>query len=132
MARKVSVRVVNNRKALTAIRSGLVDAMEELGKTLIERTEPLDDPATPEKIVGDWGVWADGRKVAGTAQKPRAASVKTGITLLAGFPFPMRFGEIGTIHEPPRARFSPVIAEVIPGADRYFSIGVRKATAGIR
>jgi hypothetical protein len=131
MARKVSVWVVANRKALDAIRQGYVDGLEEIGKVLIEQTEPLDDPATPEKIVGDWGVWADGRKVAGTAAKPRAADTKKGLTLLAGFPFPMRFDEIGTIHQPPRPRFSPTLSVVIPGSGRYVSIAVRKATAGI-
>jgi hypothetical protein len=127
---KVSSRTVINRKALTTIRAAFVDGMEQVGKDLIGLTDPLDDPTTKHRIVGDWGVWVDGRKVAGTATKPRAASVKSGITLLAGFPFPMRFGELGTIRQPARPRFSPTLHQVIPGTGRYMKVAVNRK--GIR
>jgi hypothetical protein len=130
MARKISAKTVLNRKALTTIRAAFVDGMEQVGKDLISRTDPLDDPETREQIVGDWGIWVDGKKVAGTATKPRSARVKSGITLLAGFPFPMRFGEMGTIHQPARPRFSPTLNEVIPGTDRYMKAAVNRK--GIR
>lgn len=132
MARRVGVRVVQNRKALDAIREGLVAGLEAVGQAVIGQAVPPDDPTTVEKIVGDYGVWADGKKVAGTAQKPRSAKVKTGITLLAGFPFPARFNEMGTVHQPPRPFLTPTLTEVVPGTGRYLSIAVRKRIAGLR
>ncbi len=58
--------------------------------------------------------------------------VKTGITLLAGFPFPARFNEMGTIHQPARPFFTPTLVEVLPGSDRYLSLAVRKRIAGVK
>jgi len=126
MARKVSSRTVVNRRALTAIRSGLVDGMEAVGQAIVGQTRPPDDPTTTHKIEGDWGVWSDGRKVAGTAAKPRGASTKQGVTLLVGFGFPARFNETGTIHQPARPFFTPTVTEVIPGTGKYLSGPVRK------
>lgn len=126
MARKVSSRTVVNRKALTAIRAGLVDGMEAVGQAIVGQTRPPDDPTTVHKIEGDWGVWSDGRKVAGTAAKPRGAGIKQGVTLLVGFPFPARFNEMGTIHQPARPFFTPTVTEVVPGTGKYLSPAVRK------
>jgi hypothetical protein len=115
---KTNHRTVINRQALTALRAGFVDGMERFGQEIIARTNPPDDPATAKKIKGDWGVWSDGRKVAGTAAKPRGASVKQGVTLLAGFEFPARLQETGSVHQPARPFFSPEIngiTEEIPG-----------------
>lgn len=128
MARRISSKTVLNRKSLTLLRGAFVDGMEQIGIDLIARTEPLDDPTTQEKIIGDWGIWVDGKKVAGTATKPRRENVKSGITLLAGFPFPMRFGEMGTIDQPSRPRFSPTLSEVIPDAHRYIRQPVQRVT----
>lgn len=113
MTRKPSVRVVQNRKALTALRSGLVDSLEAFGQQLIAGITPPDDPTTETRIVGDWGVWSDGKKVAGTAKKPRRADIKKGAVLLAGFPFPARFNEMGTIHQPARPFLTPRHLEML-------------------
>jgi hypothetical protein len=116
MARKVSARTVLNRSKLDEIHGGFVDAMAEIGARTLATAAPNvpDDPTTAATIVGDWGVWSDGKKVAGNGTKPRSVSVKEGITLLVGFPFPMRFHEEGTIHEPARPVLTPAMIEVLP------------------
>jgi hypothetical protein len=125
MPRKISARTVVNRKALDAIRAGLVDGMEAIGQAFVGRADPPDDPTTAERIIGDYGIWADGRKVAGTATKPRRTSVKQGVTLIAGFPFPARFNELGTIHQPARPFATPAMTETLPGAAGYIKPKVR-------
>lgn len=132
MARKISSRTVVNRKALSAISAGFVDGLEELGRTIVERVEPPDDPATKERIVGDYGVWANGRKVAGGASKPRAARVKEGITLIVGYPFPMRLQELGSVHQPARPVFSPVAFAELPGMGAYLKPPVRARLATVK
>jgi len=132
MARRISSKTVLNRKCLTAIRAGMVDGMEDMGGTIVSQTDPPDDPLTSEKIDGDWGIWVDGRKVAGTATKPRGLRNKSGITLAVGFEFPARFNELGTVHQPARPFFTPRVFEVMPGAARYISPRVKAKLRGVR
>lgn len=137
MARKVSSRVVLNRKALTAIRQGAVAGMEEMGRAVLAMGEGQVPDATPfgEGLVttGDYGVWADGRKVAGTASKPRRVAVKSGITLICGYGFPGRFQALGTIHIAPNPSwFVEPMNTVIPGAHSYLKPEIRKRLAGVR
>lgn len=135
MARKTSVRVVMNRKALTAIRSGVVDGMEALGQAVLSAGvgKVPDDPETQAIIEGGFGIWADGKKVAGTAQKPRSVRVKSGVTLICGYGFPARFQSLGTIHIPPNPGWfvTPVMTDA-PGAERFLKPAVRKRLAGVR
>lgn len=115
--RKVSSRTVVNRKALDEITGAFVDGMAAVGKAVIERTRPPDAAPFGKGLVttGDWGVWAGTRKVAGTATKPRSVRLsKTGITLIAGYGFPGRFQEMGTIHQPARPFFTPSVMAELP------------------
>lgn len=130
MARRETRATVVNRQALDAIRRGFVEGMAEQGRAVIADTNPPDDDPIGQGLVaeGDWGVWADGKKVAGTARKPRGANVKTGVTLLAGYPFPARFNEIGTVHQPGRPFFTPTVLRDLPGiAESHFRRPVRLA-----
>lgn len=129
MARKVNARTVVNRKALTAIRAGFVDGMENVGRRVLEVAQPNVPDATPfgEGLVtsGDYGIWADGRKVAGTAAKPRGAKVKQGVTLIVGYGFPGRFQELGTVKMAANPFLTPAMTEVLPGADAFLKPAVR-------
>lgn len=135
MPRKVSARTVLNYKALDAISRGLADGMADLGAAIIEATQPPDATPFGKGLVttGDWGVWAKGRKVGGTATKPRAAQLtKTGITLLVGYGFPGRFQELGTVRQPARPFFTPVVNRMVPGVADHLKAPVRRALAEVR
>lgn len=135
MARKVTARTVLNYKALDAISKGLADGMAILGKVIIAHTEPPDAEPFGKGLVttGDYGVWVKGRKVAGTATKPRAARLsKTGITLLVGYGFPGRFQELGTVRQPARPFFTPVVNRELPGLEDHLKSPVRRALAEVR
>jgi hypothetical protein len=134
MARRVSSRTVLNRKALTAIREGHVAGLEAMAQRTLELAQPNvpDDPKTPEQIVGDYGVWADGKKVAGTGPKPRAVRTKQGVTMVVGYPFPMRFYEEGTVHQPARPVLTPVMLDVAPDVANFVRLEVRPRLARVR
>lgn len=110
MARKTNARTVANRAALDQIRRGQVEAMEALGRRVIEQADAPDAPPIGEGLVGTgaWGVWVEGKKVGGEARKPRGLKVKRSrIVMAVGFGFPGRFNETGTIKQPPRPFLTP-------------------------
>jgi hypothetical protein len=130
MARKVSSRTVVNRKALDAIRGGLADGLALFGAAIIADTHPPDATPFGEGLVttGDWGVWADTRKVGGTARKPRSVRlVKGALTLVVGYGFPGRFQERGTVHQPARPFFTPVVNRNLPNLPEHLRGPVQKA-----
>lgn len=134
MARRISSRTVVNRKALDAINAGYVDAFEALGQRFVEVVKPPDATPYGEGLVTtpDFGIWVNGKKVAGTATKPRGAKVKTGVTLIAGEGFPGRFQEFGTVTNPAQPHVTPAMEEVIPGASAFLSEKVRARLRGVR
>ncbi len=87
MARKTSVRVVMNRQALDALTLGTADALGEMAKTIVDDAHPNDAAPYGEGLseAGDWGVWVNGKKIAGTASKPREARIKGAVVALGGF-----------------------------------------------
>lgn len=133
MARKLSSRVVVNRKALSAIREGAVAGLEQLAIDTLAAAAPNvpdDDPIGVGLVTtGSYGVWADGKKVAGLGQKPRREKVKTGVTLIVGYDFPARFNEGGTIHQPARPFLTPAMVKEVPGADKTLGVQVRRRLA---
>lgn len=135
MARKVSVRTVANKAALTAISNGLAEGLASVGRTIIERTRPPDAEPFGKGLVttGDWGVWAGTRKVDGTASKPKQVRLKQGVvTLVAGYGFPGRFQELGTIRQPARPFLTPPVLEVTPTTPDHLRGPVQRALAGVR
>ena len=107
MARKPSARVVLNRQALDSLHLALAEGVEEIARTIVETADPPD--ATPFGVGlvdrGGWAVYAGSKKVGGGSldgtqpNKPRAFRPEpTGVTGIAGFGFPARFQEIGTVH----------------------------------
>lgn len=132
MARAISHRTVVNRQALNAITEGLVAGMEALGRAVVGETRPPDDPKTRARIAVDYGVWANGRKVAGNGTKPRGVRVTKGITLVAGAGFPARFNEIGTSHQPARPFFTPHVLAELPGLPDYLKAAVESTIGGTR
>lgn len=115
MARKPSARVVLNRAALTRFGLAVAAGVEEIARTAIEVADPPD--ATPHGAglvnAGGWLVFVDGKKVAGGSlrgtqpKKPRGVAIPAGVVGLAGWPFPARFQEGGTVDQPARPFFAP-------------------------
>ncbi len=130
MARRVSYRTVINRKALSALHGAFVDAMAAVGTAVIAATRPPDATPFGKGLVttGDWGVWDGTRKVAGTASKPRSVKLsKTGITLVAGYGFPGRFQEFGTIAQPPRPFLTPAMLNELPNTENRLRPAAQRA-----
>lgn len=134
-ARRVSSRTVLNRACLTAIGEGLASGLEDVGTRAIENTEPPDAAPFGEGLIttGDWGVWNGTRKVGGTATKPRSVKLSgEGITLVAGYGFPGRFQEFGTVNQPARPFLSPAMLETLPEVAALLSPRVRDRLRGVR
>ena len=136
MPGKVSTRVVINRKALTAIREGEVAGMERLALAVLATANPNvpDAPPYGEGLVveGDYGIWADGKKVAGGASKPRSLRTKEGVTMITGYPFPMRFYEEGTVHQPARPVVTPAVLEDISNTPGYMQAEISPRLRNLR
>lgn len=135
--RREHKRTVINRQALTALRLGFVEGMAELGRRVIATAEPHvpDEEPIGKGLVrsGDWGVWTKGKKVAGTASKPSTVKLPAGgVTLIAGYGFPARFNEIGTVHQPSRPFLTPALLEVVPTASDAIKAPVRRALQTVR
>lgn len=120
--RRPSSRVVLNRKALDQVTLAIAGGVEEIARTMIEESNPPDATPFGEGLVtnGGWIVYANGKKVGGgsidgtTPQKPREfRPLKVGVSAVAGWSFPARFQEIGTVHQPARPFFMPTIVRVV-------------------
>lgn len=122
MARKPSSRVVLNRAALTELGLALAGGVEEIARTIVETAEPPDATPFGEGLVtdGGWLVYQGPNKVAGGSlsgrqpKKPRAFKTRgtTGIVGIAGFGFPAKFQEAGTVNQPARPFLAPAVVRV--------------------
>lgn len=73
------------------------------------------------------------RKIGGAVTKPRQVKLpRSGIVLVAGYDFPARFNEFGTIHQPARPFFTPSIMAEIPSTSDYIRKPVRERLAKVR
>lgn len=121
---KRSARVVLNRKAIEGVTLAMADGVFAVAKAVVLEAHPPDDTPYGTGLVDAGGalVYVGPRKVDGWSQlgqqpaKPRAVKVKgtTGIVGIAGYGFPARFQELGTVHQPARPFFAPARNRVIP------------------
>lgn len=126
MARKASARVMLNRANLTELGLALAEGLEEVARTVIETAKPPDATPFGEGLVteGGWLVYVGPKKVGGGSltglqpKKPRSLKVAgtTTAVAIAGFGFPARFQEIGTVHQPARPFLWPAALQVAPSA----------------
>lgn len=126
MARKPSARVVLNRSRLNELQLAVAEGLEEVAKTIVETADPPDATPFGEGLVtrGGWLVYAGDKKVGGGSldgtqpKKPRAFRVKgtNAITAIAGFGFPARFQEFGTVKQAAQPFFTPAVDRVAPHA----------------
>lgn len=121
---KRSSRVVLNRAAIDGVTLAIADGVFEVVKAIVEEAHPPDETpygvglvkaggaltyVGPKKVNG-FGL--DGRQPA----KPRAVKVAgtQGIVGVAGYGFPARFQELGTVHQPARPFLWPAVGRVVP------------------
>lgn len=135
MARKPHVRTVMNRAALSAFAAGIADGMEALGQAFVAAVEPPDAQPYGKGLVTtpDFGVWSNGKKVAGGGTKPRTVKVRQhGAILVAGEGFPGRLQEFGTVNHGPQPHVTPAMLQVLPDAEAYIKPKVRERLARVR
>lgn len=156
MAVRKNNRVALNRATFDAITLGMADGLLALADAVIAAAKPPDEPAgssaaarpnlteggapRPElDTTGGSVAYVLGKKVGGTASKPRAMRVKSmGVAIAGGFGFPGHFAEFGTIHEPAHPFLTPALMATLPDAEpfvraamakRLASVGTRAATS---
>lgn len=122
MARGPSARVVLNRQALDQAILAVADGFAEAAKLSIEIADPPD--RTPYGVGltkrGGYLAYVNGKKIAGGGRdgrqpkKPRAVNARDGIVVVAGFGFPGRFQELGTVHHGAQPFLTPVMLAIKP------------------
>jgi hypothetical protein len=129
MAKGPTKRVRLNRGALDKVTLAVSDGLFELAKQVVTEAgatapdSPLDPFPTGEGLPKQGGVlgFVNGQKVNGWSlrgtqpAKPRSmrATVKSGVTVVAGFGHPARFVERGTIRTPAQPFFQPTADRLI-------------------
>lgn len=125
MARGAKVTI--NRANANALALAIHDGLVAFAKTVIAGAHPPDRTPYGEGLVDRGGVigYVDGKKVSDTTingeaiKKPRGVSTPKGaVVVIAGWGFPARFQEFGTVRQPARPFLTPVKEQVTPrGAD---------------
>ena len=115
----------------------MADGLLALADTVIAVTKPPDDPPYGVGLVETGGTvaYAFGKKVGGTAKKPRAMKVRSmGVAVAGGFGWPGHYAEFGTIHEPARPFLTPALMATVPEAGAFVGAAVRRrlGSAGAR
>lgn len=135
MARKNS-RLVLNRSRLDEVSLAVADGFGALAEAIVRNAKPPDAAPFGEGLVkrGGWLVYVGAKKVGGGGldgrqpKKPRALKVKQhGIVAIAGFGFPGRFQEFGTIHHRAQPFLSPAADRTVPRATQIMApvVGAR-------
>lgn len=133
MARPSS-RVVLNRAALSQLDLAVAEGVEEIARTIVEVADPPDAEPYGVGLVkrGGWAVYDGGKKVGGGSldgsqpNKPKAFRTPPGdIHGIAGFGFPARFQETGTVKQPARPWLWRTVIAVSDHAGRILAEHIR-------
>lgn len=139
---KQTSRTVLNRKAFDEIDLALADALFEFAVEVVEAAHPPDAPPFGQGLLEGGGAiaWAGTKKVNGTTiggrqiVKPRALKLDPRkVTAIAGWGFPARFVERGTIDTPAEPFLTPALASKAPGAKSSIgrALGASLAARGV-
>lgn len=135
MAPRKNNRVVLHRATLDALTLGLADGLLALADAVVAAADVPDAPPSGVGLVEAGGTLAyvAGKRVGGTARKPRALKVKgRGVVVAGGFGFPARFQEIGTVNQPARPFLTPALMETVPDAAPFIEAATAKRLAAVR
>lgn len=110
MNNRTSARVVLNRKALNDLGMAVGKGLEDFARLVVIDADPPDATPYGEGLVtqGGWLAYFRNKKIGGGSltgrqpKKPRGWRVSNNdsIEAIAGFGFPGRFQETGTVHHP--------------------------------
>lgn len=138
---KATSRVVLNRQAFGELTLASADGLFALAVEIVEEARPPDAPPQGQGLVEGGGAlaWAGKKKVAGTTiggrqiKKPRALRLSpTDATAIAGFGFPARFVELGTVDTQAQPFLTPAVGRVLPHAEVTISKGMARRLRGER
>jgi HK97 gp10 family phage protein len=134
-------RVVLNRKAFEQVDLAIADGLFAVAEEVIAVARPPDAPPYGQGLVEGGGAIAylGGKKVNGTTiggkqvKKPRSLKVRDGEPVaIAGFGFPARFVELGTVDTPAEPFLTPAVFQVEPDADVILSKEIKRRLAGFK
>lgn len=138
-------RVVINRRALDEVTGGIADGLFDLARAIVRVAEANAPDAAPfgEGLVERGGAvaYVGRRRVhetrgpdGSTVKKPRReARLNPGeVMAVAGFGFPARFQELGTVHHRAQPFFTPAVNEVVPDAPLVLSRAMKRRLRGER
>ncbi len=134
-------RVELNRQAFDEVDLALADGLFAFAKDIIATAKPPDAAPFGEGLVQGGGAlaWVGKKKVDGTTiggrqiAKPRALRLQDGqVTAIAGFGFPARFVELGTIDTHAKPFLTPALAQRMPDAKPVISAAMQRRLAGRR
>lgn len=134
LARRAA-KVVLNHAALDEITRATADGLFELAKAIISGADVPDATPFGEGLVDQGGViaYVDRKPVASystgadpTVKKPRAARLGPGVVIIAGYGFPGRFQESGTVHQPARPFLTPKLMADLPDAAGFVRAALAK------
>ncbi|HEX5013019.1 MAG TPA: hypothetical protein VFV72_02585 [Candidatus Limnocylindrales bacterium] len=135
----VTARVALNRQAFDEITLAAADGLFAFAVQIVEAAHPPDDTPFGKGLVEGGGAlaWAGKKKVNGTTiggkqiKKPRAVRLQANeVTAIAGFGFPARFVELGTVHAHPEPFLTPAVAAVLPDAEVTVSKAMARRLSG--
>lgn len=121
-------RIVLNRAAFDEITLAVADGAFELTKSIVNGADVPD--ATPLGLgliqgggalayVGSKRVGVFSKYGATTVNKPRAAKLDKGITVIGGYGFPGRFVEEGTVHMGAEPFLTPKVMATLPDTEGF-------------
>jgi len=129
LARRAA-KVELNYAALVAITRAVADGAFELAKAIVAGADAPDATPLGEGLVDQGGViaYVDRKLVATystgadpTVKKPRAAKLGPGVVVIAGYGFPGRFQEGGTVNQPARPFLTPRLMADLPDAEAFIA-----------
>jgi hypothetical protein len=131
--RKTSARVVMNRAALNEVGEAVAMGIEVALEVIVREADPPDAPPYGQglKQRGGWIVYHGTKKVAGGSisgkqpRKPRERLTPGAITGIAGFGFPGRFQEMGTVHHSAQPFLWPALLSNLDNIDDLMAPATR-------
>lgn len=135
MPSKRYTRVVYNRSVFEAIDLGLADGVARLAQAIVDTADIWDAPPYGKGLVQRGGqiTFLNGRQVSGTASRPTREWVAArGVVAFAGYGFPGRFQELGTVNQPPRPRITPAMEQQMEYLDSHMAPAMLARLAAAR
>lgn len=139
MSNRAKARVVLNRQAFEQIDLANADGLLAVAEEVIETASPPDRAPFGQGLVQGGGTLAylGNKKVGGQMQdgrnvaKPRSLRLRD-MVAIAGWGFPARFVELGTVDTPAEPFLTKAVAIVEPSADVVISKRIQGRLAGLR